>query len=585
MNSEAFSIDNAYEIADRIWWVGHYLKDDLFQCHVYLIENGDNSILIDPGSKLTFKYTLRKIEEVVPFTSIKYFVCQHQDPDITGAFTLIDQMVSRPDAVILSHWRAIALLKHYGLSLPFQCVEEEGWHMSLDGRDIEFVFTPYLHFPGAFCSYDKKSGILFSSDIFGGFTENWSLFAKDESYFESMRPFHEHYMPSREILLHSLFKLENLHPVLIAPQHGSIIKQHLVTFMINQLKNLDCGLYMLTQTNSNIQKLSRLNNLLHSFLKNLVLHKEFNIIANTLVLQIKEVLPLSELSFIAINQEQKILKMDKKSMYRGVPVTVNTEMSQAFGMDQEQWKKNKGEHFFGYEMVKKDCHKLILPLFSPENFKLHAFAELLMEKCIDIDSETEEVFNEISLPLSVAVEREIIQQTLDLERQKFYEQAIRDPLTGLYSRVYMKEAVKRLFSLHDRDKALQVSVLMLDIDHFKKVNDTYGHNQGDIVLKQIADVLIDETRAGDLQVRIGEEKFSLFLVTDTKKIVTDIAERIRVTVESLKFEAPMDDYKLTISSGIAFRKQKEKLTDALIRADQALYRAKNTGRNRMVIAE
>ena len=66
--------DRAIQIADRIWWVGHILPDDPFQCHVYLIENGNQSVLIDPGSKLTFKNTLSKIEEVIPFSHIRYFI-------------------------------------------------------------------------------------------------------------------------------------------------------------------------------------------------------------------------------------------------------------------------------------------------------------------------------------------------------------------------------------------------------------------------------------------------------------------------------------------------------------------------------
>ena len=66
------------QIADRIWWVGHVLPDDPFQCHVYLIENGDQSVLVDPGSMLTFKHTLAKIEQIMPFSQIRYFICHHQ---------------------------------------------------------------------------------------------------------------------------------------------------------------------------------------------------------------------------------------------------------------------------------------------------------------------------------------------------------------------------------------------------------------------------------------------------------------------------------------------------------------------------
>ena len=93
--SQMHDIDtqHAVEIANRVWWVGHYLPGDKFQCHVYLIENGNESVLIDPGSQLTFDGTLRKIEEVMPFSQIRYFICHHQDPDIAGAMSLVEQKI------------------------------------------------------------------------------------------------------------------------------------------------------------------------------------------------------------------------------------------------------------------------------------------------------------------------------------------------------------------------------------------------------------------------------------------------------------------------------------------------------------
>jgi flavorubredoxin len=77
INHDDINSEEPIQIADRIYWVGHYLPNDPFQCHAYLIENGDQSVLFDPGSKLTFKYTLRKIEKIISFNNIKYFVCHH----------------------------------------------------------------------------------------------------------------------------------------------------------------------------------------------------------------------------------------------------------------------------------------------------------------------------------------------------------------------------------------------------------------------------------------------------------------------------------------------------------------------------
>ncbi len=72
--NEKLDFNHAVQLDDSVWWVGHYLSDDPFQCHVYLIEAGDSSVLVDPGSKLTFPWTLQKIEEIIPFSHIKYFI-------------------------------------------------------------------------------------------------------------------------------------------------------------------------------------------------------------------------------------------------------------------------------------------------------------------------------------------------------------------------------------------------------------------------------------------------------------------------------------------------------------------------------
>ena len=85
------------QIAENIYWVGNEIPDDQFQCHVYLIVNGDESVLIDPGSRITWPETRKKIQEHIPLESIKYLVCHHQDPDITGAIDFLLREAPRPD--------------------------------------------------------------------------------------------------------------------------------------------------------------------------------------------------------------------------------------------------------------------------------------------------------------------------------------------------------------------------------------------------------------------------------------------------------------------------------------------------------
>ncbi|MBY0431945.1 MAG: MBL fold metallo-hydrolase, partial [Rhodospirillales bacterium] len=363
---EAADPGHAIQIADRVWWVGHYLKDDVFQCHVYLIEHGNQSILFDPGSELTFPHTFRKIEEVIPFSNIRYFVCHHQDPDITAAMPLIDRIVSRDDAVLVTHWRAQALLKHYGLKMKFWHVEENNWELDLGGRLLKFVFTPYAHFPGAFTTFDTQEGVLFSSDIFGGFTEGFSLIAQDESYFEAMRPFHEHYMPSRDVLLHTLNKVSALPVKTICPQHGSIIPRSLVTFMIERLKTLDCGLYLLAQESTDIHRLSRLNQILRDIMNTMIIYRDFQDVASALLKIAQRILPARSIEFYTVTDDpQTVLHLAQETRFRGIVDEAPPAAAAALGLDRKSWTAAHRRNFT-IQADGADDQTLLVPLFSPD---------------------------------------------------------------------------------------------------------------------------------------------------------------------------------------------------------------------------
>lgn len=574
------------QIADRVWWVGHYLEGDPFQCHVYLIENGDQSVLIDPGSPLTFPSSLEKIEKIIPFSHIRTFICHHQDPDIAAALPRIDGMVTRDDAVVVTHWRAKALLRHYGLKrLRFWLIDANDWHLDIGGRDLRFIFTPYAHFPGAFCTFDPVTGTLFSSDLFGGFTEGFSLFAQDESYFEALRPFHEHYMPSREILGSALAKFEPLPIEMIAPQHGSIIPKPLVSFMIHKLQTLDCGLYLLAHGNTDIQRLSLLNRVLNQITQTMITYREFRDVATALAAIARSLLPVDTMEFHAVTADAQILYLSPENRYRGVLQEPTGLIAEILGLDRKAWLDSRETWFqkttilVTVDGVCTEWPALVVPLFSPDQGKVRAIATLRLFETLPDDSAVDEIVNQISIPLQVALERETILRSLDLERDRYYERSIRDPLTGMYTRIYMQDTMQRLFGLQDRDGVAAVGVLMLDIDHFKSVNDTYGHNQGDIVLRIVAETVIKVVRDGDIPVRLGGEEFAVFTMGRTADDISVLARRLGERIRALTFEGPMAERRITISGGIAVRLRGESLTGLLERADAALYAAKNGGRD------
>jgi len=173
---------------------------------------------------------------------------------------------------------------------------------------------------------------------------------------------------------------------------------------------------------------------------------------------------------------------------------------------------------------------------------------------------------------------------LQQRERKLQEQAISDPLTGLYNRRYLSEFLPREL-VRSRRNATPVAVMLIDLDHFKRINDSFGHEAGDIVLKAIAALLKGKVRGSDIACRYGGEEFALILPETGLDAAVRRAEVIRLAIARLGFShAGMPLGKITTSLGIALFPDHGEDTDALLRvSDMALYAAKGAGRNRVVV--
>jgi diguanylate cyclase (GGDEF)-like protein len=159
---------------------------------------------------------------------------------------------------------------------------------------------------------------------------------------------------------------------------------------------------------------------------------------------------------------------------------------------------------------------------------------------------------------------------------------LRDPMTGLNNRRFLEEFVDTLVANVQR-RATQLSILMLDLDYFKMVNDTYGHDAGDSVLKALAKTLKQSVRASDMVIRYGGEEFLIILLDTHAEKAMEISETIRQRVEALKVPIGNTSLQKTISIGVAeFPGDSETFWQAVKFADVALYRAKESGRNRVI---
>ena len=197
-----------------------------------------------------------------------------------------------------------------------------------------------------------------------------------------------------------------------------------------------------------------------------------------------------------------------------------------------------------------------------------------------VDDDKKKLFATIGGQLGVAIENaRLFEKTKELSLQ--------DPLTGLANRSFMNIELRKTFAMARRTKR-PLSLIMLDLDHFKKYNDTYGHPAGDKLLVDIAVIIASIMRETDLVVRYGGEEFLIILPETDSSSAVQIAERIRTTImqTGLLYAGNDQPSHITVSQGVATYDQTMKIDDEdriIVMADEALYHAKDSGRNRVEV--
>jgi diguanylate cyclase (GGDEF)-like protein len=445
---------------------------------------------------------------------------------------------------LVTEWRAETLLRHYDSGIPFLRIEDHGWALQLDtNRYLRFVLTPYLHFPGAMCSYDELSGVLFSSDLFGGFTNGAELIAKDASYFESMRPFHEHYMPSREILAAGLGRITRAFgPIaLIAPQHGCIIPGPLVASMFEQLAELECGIFLMAREDLDVARLLRVATVLRRITDALVMAHDFPELAAVAQRVLPDVLPVQTLELFARTEDEGLLRFSADDDFVGTACASIDLSGTKVSLD--------------------------IPGAGP-----HAQIVIGLAHPVDLTSELREMFTRLAPPLRIALNRHLEQRHSEHQTDELRESAVHDSLTGLYNR----HALSVLAKVDQ-----QFGVLMIDIDHFKHVNDEFGHGAGDEVLRRVTAAIAESVRPVDSTIRYGGEEILVLLSAASRSLTSTVAERVRARVGELTFPELVGMNTVTVSVGAAIHHHGQPVDEAITVADGCLYEAKNNGRNQV----
>jgi len=209
---------------------------------------------------------------------------------------------------------------------------------------------------------------------------------------------------------------------------------------------------------------------------------------------------------------------------------------------------------------------------------------LLFPAPVSPESQRELPDSTVRLAVAVAEQTALSLANLRL-RETLRNQSIRDPLTGLFNRRYLEHSLDRELRRATRSKR-PLALLMLDLDHFKRFNDTFGHDAGDTLLRELANFLLSQIRGEDIACRFGGEEFALILPEASLDSAHQRAEHLRNTIHKLQVHHRKQALgSVTLSIGVAVFPTHGKTADDLIRAaDQALYRAKHEGRDRVVLA-
>jgi flavorubredoxin len=264
-DSSNLNYDKPIEIADGVFWVGFADKNYKLHCNPYLIIDGDEAVVIDGGSRPDFSTVMIKILQTgINPNNIFRLIYQHYDPDLCGSIPHFEDIIKNDKLRIISHKENNIFIKYYSVKAPRYCIDEMGlkWSFS-SGRTLRFIRTPYSHSPGSFVTLDEKTGVLFSSDIFGSYDDIWELFlsfsnecklCNDDYEIETgkcnikdhycplngLYNFHKRIMTSGKALRFALNEIKKCDINILAPQHGSIIKgKNNIAFIIDKLEKLE----------------------------------------------------------------------------------------------------------------------------------------------------------------------------------------------------------------------------------------------------------------------------------------------------------------------------------------------------------
>ena len=259
-NTRELNYNKYVEIADGVYWVGFADINAGFHCNPYLITDNGEAVLIDSGSRNDFSTVMLKIMRTgTEPGNIKRLIYQHYDPDLCGNIPHMEALINHKELKILSHKDNNIFIDYYSTKSVKECIEDLGFtYRFSSGRELKFIRTPFAHSSGSFVTYDTKTKVLFTSDLFGSYDSGWNLYslvaercadcqthkicpvAEKPCQIMCIGNFHRVVMPSTKALRFALKQIEGLDIPIIAPQHGSLLHTPAIQkIVIDRLNALD----------------------------------------------------------------------------------------------------------------------------------------------------------------------------------------------------------------------------------------------------------------------------------------------------------------------------------------------------------
>lgn len=580
--------DTPLEIKDGFFIITPIEKTFPFktlQNYAYLLIENNEAILFDGGSLVRRKSIIHNIEKLIPPHNISYIVISHTDVDCIGVAAGSKKLSKAKIVTTKDNWALISTVLN---KKEVVLLEDINWQLNFHDTTLRFIPTPYLHTPGSFIVYDEKRKILTSFDLFSSTfsPKSNTLFFKPKNIY-NLISFLKIYFPNKEVISKALSLISKLDIEYICPHHGYIIEKDHINIVLSEIYKHYYNV-IINLSDIDYDKISSIiitsTEIKSRFTKLIETSTEISVndFIKSLESTIKDVTNCSLISvnLLAISLNRCILinkKETKKFSIGDYKSIITVKMIES---------SIENDTYIQSDILLSDT-KIMGPIIA-FRFKLPQITTQTWDVFIlnsvesNVVSELKWILNEVYSLTYSTISNLVMKEIALSEIEELKNLALTCRLTKVYNRNYFEQEIPKEIEKAKRYN-YPISVIMIDIDNFKNINDTYGHIIGDMVLNEVAGTIKKSIRKVDIPIRYGGEEFLIIAPHTDSKGAYRIAERIRKNIQNNTIRIGEFTINITVSLGVTQLDPKRKFEDTIKIADKALYIAKKEGKNKTVL--